>query len=95
MTSNSTKLVMTKRMEAIFRRDEIMYVVECKISERVDKKGKIHYTPEIQEITDKHSKVFGTIPPTMPQDKGFEHIIELEIGEKTSHHHTLQTHKEV
>ena len=48
----------------------------------VDKKGKIHYTPEIQEIIDKHGKVFGPIPPGVPLDRGFEHIIELEEGEK-------------
>jgi hypothetical protein len=48
---------------------------------RVEKQGKVHYTPEIQEIIDIHSKVFGPIPPGMPPDRGFEHIIELEEGE--------------
>jgi hypothetical protein len=47
MTGNSAKVVTTKRMEAIFRREEIVYAAECKISARVDKKGKVHYTPEI------------------------------------------------
>jgi hypothetical protein len=82
MTGNTTRVVTTKRMEAIFRREEIVYVVECKISTRVDKKGKVHYAPEIQRIIDKHSKVFGPIPPCVPPDKGFEHIIELEEGAK-------------
>jgi hypothetical protein len=82
MTSNLTKVVMAKRMEAIFRREEIEYVAECKISARVDKKGKIQYTLEIHEIIDKHSKVFGPIPPGVPSDRGFEHIIELEEGAK-------------
>jgi hypothetical protein len=31
MTGNAAKVVMTKRMEAIFRRDEIVYAVECRI----------------------------------------------------------------
>jgi hypothetical protein len=44
----------------------------------VDKKGKVHYAPEIQRIIDKHSKVFGSIPLGAPPNKGFEHIIELE-----------------
>jgi hypothetical protein len=82
MTDNSTKVITTKRMEAIFRREEIVYATECKISAHVDKQGKVHYTLEIQEIIDKHNKVFGPIPPGVPPDKGFEHIIELEEGEK-------------
>jgi hypothetical protein len=48
----------------------------------VDKKGKFHYAPEIQRIIEKHNKVFGPIPPGVPPDRGFEHIIELEEGEK-------------
>jgi hypothetical protein len=67
MTGNSAKVVMAKRMEAIFRREEIVYAVECKISARVDKKGKIYYAPEIHRIIDKHGKVFGPIPPSVPQ----------------------------
>jgi hypothetical protein len=46
----------------------------------VDEKGKVHYTPKIKRILDKHQKVFGPIPPGVPLDRGFEHIIELEVG---------------
>jgi hypothetical protein len=42
----------------------------------------VHYTPEIKRILDKHQKVFGPIPPSVPPDRGFEHIIELEAGAK-------------
>ena len=82
MIGNSAKVVTAKRMEAIFRREEIVYAAECRISARVDEQGKVHYTPEIQEIIDKHSKVFGPIPPGVPPDRGFEPIIELEVGAK-------------
>jgi hypothetical protein len=82
MIGNSAKVVMAKRMEAIFRREEIVYAAECKISTRLDKKGKIHYATEIHRIIDKHSREFGPIPPSVPLDKGFEHIIELEEGAK-------------
>jgi hypothetical protein len=54
MTGNSARVVTTKRMEAIFRREEIVYAVECKVSTQVDEKGKVHYTPEIKRILDKH-----------------------------------------
>jgi hypothetical protein len=82
MTGNAEKVVTAKRMEAIFRRDEIVYAVECRISTRVDEQGKVHYTLEIQEILEKHHKVFGPIPPEVPPDRGFEHISELEEGAK-------------
>jgi hypothetical protein len=82
MTGNAAKVVTAKRMEAIFRRDEIVYAVECRIVTRVDEQGKVHYTPEIKEILDRHHKVFGPIPPGVPPDRGFEHIIELEEGAK-------------
>jgi hypothetical protein len=54
MTGNSTRVVMAKRMEAIFRMEEIVYAAECKVSTQVDEKGKVHYTPEIKRILDKH-----------------------------------------
>jgi hypothetical protein len=82
MSRNTARVVTAKRMEAIFRREDIVYAAECRISVRVDKKGKVHYAPEIQRIIDKHSKVFGPIPPGVLPDRGFEHIIELEEGAK-------------
>jgi hypothetical protein len=36
MTGNFAKVVTTKRMEAIFRREEIVYATECRISACVD-----------------------------------------------------------
>jgi hypothetical protein len=69
-------------MEAIFRREDIVYAAECKISVQEDKKGHPHYSPDIQKIIDRHSKVFEPIPPGAPPDRGFEHIIELEEGAK-------------
>jgi hypothetical protein len=82
MTGNTPRVVTTKRMEAIFRREDIVYAVECRISVQVDKKGHPHYSQDIQKIIDMHNKVFEPIPPRAPPDRGFEHIIELEEGEK-------------
>jgi hypothetical protein len=45
MTGNVAKVVMTKRMEAIFRRDEIVYAAEYRFVTRMDEQGKVHYTP--------------------------------------------------
>jgi hypothetical protein len=82
MIGNTPRVVTTKRMEAIFRREDIAYVAEYRISVWVDKKGDTQYAPEIQRIIDKHNKVFEPIPPGAPPDGGFEHIIELEEAAK-------------
>jgi hypothetical protein len=69
-------------MEAIFIREDIVYATKCKILVQVDKKGHPHYSQDIQKIIDSHNKVFEPIPPEAPLDRGFEHIIQLEEGEK-------------
>jgi hypothetical protein len=62
ITGNTPRVVTAKRMEAIFRREDIAYATECRISVRVDKKGETHYSPEIQRVIDRHNKVFEPIP---------------------------------
>jgi len=37
---------------------------------------------EIQHILDKYHDIFGEMPRGLPPSRGFEHIIELEQGEK-------------
>jgi hypothetical protein len=82
MIGNVAKVVMAKRMEAIFRRVKIVYAAECRIVTHKDAQGKVHYTPETKEILNMHHKVFIPIPPGVPLDRGFEHIIELKEGAK-------------
>jgi hypothetical protein len=82
MMGNTPRVVTTKFMEAIFWREDIAYATKCRISVREDKKGETHYAAEIKKIMDRHIKVFEPIPPRAPPDRGFEHIIELEEGEK-------------
>ena len=40
------------------------------------------HPPDIQEIIDRHAKVFGDILHGVPPDRGIEHVIELEEGAK-------------
>jgi hypothetical protein len=82
MTCNTPRVMKTKRMEAIFWREYIVYATKCRILFRVDKKGETHYPLEIYKFIDKHNKVFEPIPPEAPSNRGFEHIIELEEGVK-------------
>jgi hypothetical protein len=78
MTGNAPRVVTTKRMEAIFRREDIVFAKKCLISVQVDKEGHTHYSHDIQKIIDSHNKVFEPIPPGPRPDRGFEHIIKLE-----------------
>ena len=42
--------------------------------------GNFHF--ESQNILDKHSIDFNDLPPGLPPDRGFKHVIELEQGAK-------------
>jgi hypothetical protein len=44
MTGNTTRVVTAKRMEAIFRREDIVYAAKCRISIQVDQEGHPHYS---------------------------------------------------
>jgi hypothetical protein len=55
MIGNTPRVVTSKCMEAIFRREDIFYAKKCKILVRVDKKGETQYSPEIKKIMDRHN----------------------------------------
>jgi hypothetical protein len=82
MTENAPRVVSAKHMEAIFRREDVAYVKECLVFVQTTQEGCQHYSQDIQRILGKHEKVFGKIPPGKPPDRGFEHTIDLEEGDK-------------
>jgi hypothetical protein len=61
--------------------EEIFFAVEFFIMDTNDGTNK-QYPLDIQRILQKHKRVFESIPPGKPPDRGFEHIIELEEGAK-------------
>eukprot|EP00253_Pinus_taeda_P022227 PITA_22227 len=66
------------RMEAVFQKGDVEWVVELRASEAGTTGQTMH--PEIQAILDQYVTVFGEIPPRQPPNRGFEHTIELEQG---------------
>lgn len=48
----------------------------------VTEEEKHSYPQDIQALLSKRSKVFGSIPPDRPPDRGIEHVIKLEEGAK-------------
>ena len=62
------------------RHGDIEWVVECFISNREPPDHLQQLPADLHVLLDKHHKVFSDIPPSIPPDRGFEHIIELEEG---------------
>jgi hypothetical protein len=77
----STPAMSAKRMERIFRHGDVAYAVECLITTKRDSDGREQYHPEIRALLSQYEPVFGPIPPGRPPDRGFEHTIELEVGQ--------------
>ena len=65
-------------MEADFRKGDIEWVVELRVSEAGSIGQTIH--PDVQSILERYATVFGEIPSGQPPDRGFEHTIELDQG---------------
>jgi hypothetical protein len=82
MSIGAPMTVSAKRMESIFRHGEVAYDVECLITTWKDSEGPQHYQREIRNLLGRHRQVSGSIPPSRPPNKGFEHTIELEEGAK-------------
>jgi hypothetical protein len=81
MAGGTPRVVTSKKMHVIFWREEIVYVVECFIMDTNDGRNK-QYHPDIKRILHKHKRVLEPIPLGQPPDRGFEHIIILEEGDK-------------
>jgi hypothetical protein len=82
MLTGAPKTVSAKRMERIFRHEELAYAAECLITMWKDSEGRQHYHTEIKNLLGRHQQFFESIPPGRPPDRGFEHTIELEEGAK-------------
>jgi hypothetical protein len=80
MSTGLPRAVSTKRMEQIFHHRDVVYIAECLITMRKDSEGKEHYHPQIRELLGQYESIFGPIPPGRLLDRGFEHMIELEVG---------------
>ena len=62
------------------RHGDTEWVVECFISNKEPLDHLQQLLEDLQVLLHKHHKVFSDIPPGIPSDRGFEHIIELEEG---------------
>lgn len=82
MENEVPKEVFVHQMEAIFRHDDVAWVVHCFISAEPIKGHRTPPQDELQEILRRHDKVFMDILPRIPTHRGFEHTVELESRAK-------------
>ena len=82
LSNGAPKVVSAKRMERTFRRGQVAWAAGVIIHPTSSPKNQGNFHFEIQNILDKHSIVFNDLPPGLPPDRGFEHVIELEQGAK-------------
>ena len=73
MNTYPAKVVSSQRMEAVLRHQDIEWAVECFITSQDPIDLKLQYPEDIQAILHKHDRVFESIPPGRPLDRGFEH----------------------
>jgi len=73
--------VVTRRMETLFRHNDVAWATQCFVSSKSSSRDQ-KYHVDIQSVLDKHSMEFREIPLGRPPDHGFEHVIELEEGSK-------------
>ncbi len=78
MANRASIVVSANKMEALFRHEDIDYVVECLITTKKDANDRLQLHIDLHSLLDKHDLVFGEIALGRPPDKGFEHTIEME-----------------
>ena len=82
MVDGGPRVVSARKMEALIKHGNVDWGAQCFISSKPVSNRKSDYHVDIQTVLDKHSAVFGDIPPSRPPDRGFEHVIEMEEGSK-------------
>lgn len=82
LSDGGCRVVSLRRMQRLFRHDDIEWVAECHIMPTSPEPQEKNHPPDVQKILDRHAKVFSDIPHGVPPDRGMEHVIELEEGAK-------------
>ena len=69
MENGTPRVVSARKMEALIRYGDVDWGAQCFISSKPDSKKKPDYHVDIQTMLDKHSAIFGDIPPGRPPDR--------------------------
>ena len=73
-----TQLVTSHQMERLIQKGALAYVIHCQEMELLTCERDDYKPLEIQELIEKHHKVFQELPMELPPNKKTEHLIELE-----------------
>ena len=67
-------------MEKLIRKGASTYVIQCRQMEGQDLEQDESQEEKIQELLQKHEKVFQNLPMQLPPERSIEHIIEVKPG---------------
>ena len=72
------QLVTSHQMERLIRKGAHAYIIQCQNMQFLTCEGDDHKPQEIQELIQKHHKVFQELPMELPPNRKTEHLIELD-----------------
>ena len=77
-----TQLVTSHQMERIIRKGAPADIIQCQEMELLTCEGNDYKRLEIEEVIQKHHKVFQELSMELPPNRKTKHLIELEPGVK-------------
>ena len=69
-------------MERLIRKGAPVYIIQCQEIELLTCEGDDYNPPEMQDLIQKHHKVFQELPVELPPNNKLKQLIELEPGVK-------------
>ena len=76
----ATQIVSSQQMKKIIRKGATAYLLQCSQMEAQETKGENAKPSKIQELIQKHKKVFQDLPMKLPPERNIEHTIEIKPG---------------
>jgi hypothetical protein len=75
-----TQVVSSQQMEKMIQKGATAYFIQCHQMEIQESEQDNSRAPEIQELIQKHKKVFQDLPMELPPQRRIEHVIEVKPG---------------
>jgi len=94
----NTQVVSSQQMEKLIRKGAAAYVIQCHHMDGQGSEQEKSNSIEVEELIQKHKKVFEDLPMELPPERRIEHIIEIKPGSspikvkpyRYPHHHKTE-----
>ena len=78
--TTQTQLVTSHQMERLIRKGALAYIIQCQEMELLTCEGDDYKPSDLQELIQKHHKVFQELPMKLPPNRKIKHTIDVEPG---------------